>query len=181
MTKTLSIHLEAVSSPHDVLRSFRQFALDCSSSSRDELLRDMIRRTQFILFDPTTGDFAPSMFCGFRQMSLALYQTAREVPKSKSTGAKFDGSVAQQAISAALDQTWAPDPSLSKRFADWAEKRWGKNILTGLDRHKWKFISLPPTTGGLASLAGGWEDSEELVSMTLAFRRSRGRGAPTME
>lgn len=177
MTRSMTVTLATVSTAADVRSSAARFAADCAAFAKDPLIESLIRRTRYIVFDPRTGEFAPSKWAGFVGMDLARYAAARD---NQSQGAAFDGTVAQRAIATAVGP-WQSDKALSLRFAAWAEQRWGAAILTGVDRSKWQFVTLPNAAGGLMAVAGGWEGSDELVEITLSIRRTSGRKGPSLD
>ena len=150
----------------------------------DELVRwkglavDLVRRTQYWVYDPASRTFSPSKFSGYVAMSFQRYGAARE---GRATGVKFDSGVAQRAITQVLGEYQADD-ALAYQLVEWVESIFGDEVLADIDRTKWRFVRLPTAgAGGLAALAGGWEGSDELVDLVDGLRRTPGREAPDVE
>jgi hypothetical protein len=168
--------LALVEDPRQVTASHRAFVRGLPRSKN--LAMDLIRRTRYWVYEPTTKTFSPSKFSGYVAMDFQRYDAARKGP---STGAKFDGGVTQHAITQVLGD-YRPDDELAHELEDWAGSIFGEDVLEDIDPAKWRFVRLPVVgTGGLAALAGGWEGSDELVEAVLTLRRTPGRLAPEME
>jgi prevent-host-death family protein len=54
-------------------------------------------------------------------------------------------------------------------------------LVASVDLEKLERLRAAGPSAGLASLAGGWEGSEELVEQLLAHRRGKPRQAPTLD
>lgn len=135
---------------------------------------------QYWVYDPTTRTFSPSKFSGYAAMDFQRYSAARE---GNATGVKFDTGVTQRAITQVLGgESPRQDHELAKALEEWAESIFEDFVLADIDQDKWRFVQLPLAgAGGLASLAGGWEGSDELVEIVQGLRRTPGRAAPDME
>ena len=139
---------------------------------------DLIRRTRYWVYEPSTKTFSPSKFSGYVGMDFQCYDTARE---GDSVGVKFDSGVTQRAITHVLGD-YQSDGELRRRLEEWARAVFGENVLEGIDTAKWRFVRLPNAgAGGLAALAGGWEGSDELVDSVLELRRTSGRVVPDLD
>jgi hypothetical protein len=168
--------LVLVEDPRDVATSHRAFVRDLSRSKN--LAVDLVRRTRYWVYEPTTNTFSPSKFSGYVAMDFQRYDAARG---GDSIGAKFDGGITQRAITQVLGD-YQPDAELTRRLEAWAREVFGEHVLEGIETAKWRFVRLPAVgPGGLAALAGGWEGSDELVNGILELRRSPGRLVPEME
>ncbi len=137
----------------------------------------LVRRTWYWVYDPGTRTFSPSKFSGYVGMDFARYDAARE---GESEGAKFDGWISQNAIAKVLGD-YEPDANLARELEAWAQAVLGPGALEGIEPGKWRFVRLPSVgVGGLAALAGGWEDSDELADSLSEARRSPGRTPPEL-
>ncbi len=168
--------LALVDNPREVAASHRTFVHDLPGSK--QLAKDLIRRTQYWVYDPMAKTFSPSKFSGYAAMNFQRYVAARA---GSSSGTKFDSGVAQRAITQTLGD-YQPDRQLAEELETWTVSVFGEHVLDDIDPAKWRFVRLPASgTGGLAALAGGWEGSDELVETVMDLRRSAGRAAPEME
>ncbi|HEX4417828.1 MAG TPA: hypothetical protein VH165_08010 [Kofleriaceae bacterium] len=146
--------------------------------SHQDLAVDLIRRTQYWVYDPIAKTFSPSKFSGYVAMDFPHYVVARG---GASSGAKFDGGVTQRAITQVLGD-YRSDHELAQELEAWASSIFYQDVLEGIAPDKWRFVRLPATgAGGLAALAGGWEGSEELVESVLELRRGPGRTVPELD
>ncbi len=168
--------LMLVGESREVAASHRSFVRDVLQYK--DLSVDLVRRTQYWVYDPVGKTFSPSKFSGYVAMDFPQYVAARS---GQSSGAKFDGGITQRAISQVLGD-YRADNELSRELEAWASALFQRDALEGIDPGKWRFVRLPPTgAGGLAALAGGWEGSDELVDAVLGLRRGPGRDAPELD
>jgi hypothetical protein len=167
--------LVLVEDSREVAASHQAFVRELAKAKN--LAMDLVRRTRYWVYEPTTRTFSPSKFSGYVAMDFQRYDAARD---GDSTGVKFDSGVTQRAISHVLGD-YQSDADLAHMLREWAEATFGEKVLEGVEPGKWRFVRLPATgAGGLAALAGGWEGSDELVDSVLELRRSSGRVAPDM-
>lgn len=177
---TVNAKLQLADNSKEIAVSHRNFIRDLLGNK--SLAIDLLRRTQYWVYDPSTKTFSPSKFSGYVAMDFPHYVAARE---GRSSGSKFDGGITQRAISQILGE-YRRDDNLANALEDWAYSVFQiedvDDVLADIDRDKWRFVQLPASgVGGLAALAGGWEGSDDLVETVLALRRSAGRDAPEME
>ena len=125
-------------SDEEITYSLQTFNRDASSFR--ERARDVIRATQYWVWDPSTDEFGPGKFVGYQHMSFVLYELARE---GKAGGARFDGHLSQNALRKALGSDFAPSEALTERLKQWAERLFGPGALDGVSEEKWQFIRLP--------------------------------------
>lgn len=133
--------------------------------------RSLLRQTSYWVYDPTTDVFGPSKFVAYTDMDFARYEAARQ---GHTSGAKFDGNVARRGIEGAVGLTFKASADLEARLVSWAGN-FEVGALDGIDRSKWKFVSLeeagvaqavtqtsypvpsaPARTGSLASGSANW-------------------------
>ena len=130
------VAFELVENLHDV-----QHSLDTFNTSFEEnldLVRSLIRTTSFWVYDPVSRRFGPSKFVGFKNMTLAKYQSARD---GYLGGNIFNGHITRKAIENILG-AYAEDAQLSVKLSNWAVSLLGPDALEGIDDSKWKFVSL---------------------------------------
>jgi hypothetical protein len=178
--------LQLVSNAKEISASHQNFVREvCEIRGDKELVRDLLRRTKYWVYEPVKKTFSPSKFSGYVAMDFPSYKMARG---GHSSGTKFDGGVTQRAIAQILGD-YQPDANLERALQEWAHESFPieamdvvDDVLADIDENKWRFVRLPAgAAGGLAALAGGWEGSNELVEAVLDLRRSTGRAAPEME
>ena len=104
-----------------------------------DLARDLLRRTTYWVYSPTTGAFGPSKFVGFKNMNFTDYARAR---KGDHEGARFSGSATRKAIEYVLKHHCRPDTQLSDELIGWGQASLGTEVFSGISREKWKFISI---------------------------------------
>lgn len=122
----------------EITYSLQTFNRDAGSFP--ERARDVIRATQYWVWDPCTDEFGPGKFVGYQHMSFPLYERARE---GKAGGVRFDGHLSQSALRKALAADFAPSEALTERLKQWAERLFGPGALAGVSEEKWQFIRLP--------------------------------------
>jgi hypothetical protein len=130
-----TITLTFVDSHQDIQHSLHIFNQDAPEHA--DLAVDLLRRTLYWVYDPSTATFGPSKFVGFKNMNFAMYATARSGHR---TGDRFDGHATRKAIEKVLG-AYEPYSTLSLRLTRWGQSLLGANVFEGLDR-AWKFTSL---------------------------------------
>jgi hypothetical protein len=169
--------LRLVEDRRQIAASHASFCRELGSAKEDAL--DMVRRTHYWVYDPVTRSFSTSKFSGYVGMDFRRYGTAGD--RELTRGARFQGTLARLAISRTLGEQYVPDTALARELGAWIEKQFGAGALVGIDRGKWRFVRLPVSgAGGLATLAGGWEGSDELVEVLESVRRTPGRPGPDL-
>src|SRR5262245_50244810 len=147
--------LVLVESAREIAASHRAFNNDLLRWK--DLARDLVRRMQYWVYDPATNTFSPTKFSGYAAMDFQRYSAARE---GNTTGVKFDSVITQRAITHALGgEAPRQDDDLAKALQEWAESIFEDYVVADIDHEKWRFVRLPVGgSGGLAALAGGWEE-----------------------
>ena len=140
--------LKTVETPRQVRESVRAF-MDESSGSQARAL-NLVRQTQYWVYDVEEGMFGPGKFVGYSEMDFGKYERA---VKDQATGARFDGAVTRMAIEGALGERFINAPDLGKELRRWGEGIFGPGTFDGIDHSKWKFIVLPVTRRYWAALA----------------------------
>jgi hypothetical protein len=130
------VALELAENLQDVQQSLDTF--NTSFGENLDLGRSLIRTTSFWVNDPTSRRFGPSKFVGFKNMTLAKYQSARD---GHLGGCMFNSHITRKAIENILG-AYAEDAHLSVELTDWAVSLLGHDVLEGIDESKWKFVSL---------------------------------------
>ena len=130
------VAFELVGNFHDIQQSLDTFNM--SFEENLDLGRSLIRTTSFWVYDPVSGRFGPSKFVGFKNMTMAKYQMARD---GYLGGNIFNGHITRKAIEN-IRGTYAQDARLSGKLNDWAESLLGPDALEGIDESKWRFVSL---------------------------------------
>jgi hypothetical protein len=128
--------LRVVANEEEILASLRAFNRDRPKPS--DLARDVMRRTSYWVFDRSSRAFGPSKFVGYAGMTHDLYSEART---GRTTGAKFDGTVARLAIEAQVGEFKAVS-SLPGDLKTWAEALVGDDVFVGIDVGKWWFVQV---------------------------------------
>ena len=127
---------ELIGNLHDIQQSLDTFNMSLEEDL--DLGRSLIRTTSFWVYDPVSRRFGPSKFVGFKNMTMAKYQMARD---GYLGGNIFDGHKTRKAVENILG-TYAEDVHLSGKLIDWAESLLGPDALEGINESKWKFVSL---------------------------------------
>ena len=123
----------------DIAGSLKRFNRDSATfSSR---ARELIRSTQYWIWDPSGDRFGPSKFVGYKGMSFPLYERAHA---GNTNGARFDGHITQTAIRRVLATDFAPNEWLTHRLVKWAGELLGPESLHRVKENKWRFLHLPP-------------------------------------
>jgi hypothetical protein len=128
--------VELVETLHDMQQSLDTFNMNFQENL--DLGRSLIRTTSFWVYDPVSRRFGPSKFVGFKNMTLAKYQLARDGYPGDYI---FNGHITRKAIENVLG-TYAEDERLSVELINWAVSLLGPDALEGIDESKWKFVSL---------------------------------------
>jgi hypothetical protein len=156
MLGTESVRVHYAGELLEVMLSLRRFNVDLATETgrRDWGRR---RRFQYIVYDPRTGDFAPSKFCAYlpfvthpdapreptdmlasREMSVRLYS------RIEASAQKFDGNRAWKHLTRNLGMTMHRSeelPNLHDPFARWLENRRAEVALHPRGPH----FLLPPS------------------------------------
>ncbi len=103
-----------------------------------DLARDLLRKTTYWVYDPSAKTFGPSKFVGFQNMNLSDYAAAR---KRQWNGNNFDGYGTRKAIEKILG-AYTKKPQLSLELIRWGQSLLGADVFDGIDKSKWKFVSL---------------------------------------
>ncbi len=154
--------LTFVESPADVAGSVRSFSADWRVHQRR--FRTLLVTTSYWVHDPATGEFGPSKFVGFREMSYSTYE--QHFPESDEPG-RFQGQRTHEAIKRALGGTFRRNRSLADRLREWGQERLGDGAFIGTDSAKWKFIKLP------AAAPAATGDPRGALDLPLHKRSSR--------
>lgn len=139
-----------VLTPHHVRASGRAW-IEALSTHR-ELVRSILRRTSYWVFDPEYDAFYPSKWAGFEDMTPARYQAALD--RVDEGGAAFQGTTARLAIESAVGEEFRADDQLTAALTLWATA----HVTDALDgprriQSKWEFVSL-----GTSEPEGGGDD-----------------------
>lgn len=125
-------------SSDEIAESLRAFNRDAFRFK--ERARELVRATQYWVWDAETDSFGPGKFVGYQQMSFPVYQSALA---GYSSGARFDGNVTQRAIRRAIGADFNPSTKLADRLRRWADRVLGADASVGVSESKWLFIRLP--------------------------------------
>lgn len=171
--------LSFAASSEQIQSNHRQFVSHAKAHA--DVVLDLFRRGKYFLYQPADSTFSPAKFVGFADMTFSRYAQCRS---GNPGGAKFDGHQTQQQIQQVLQpQTWVKSPKLAAELERLLVGQFGSTALEGISNpaEKWRFLTLPAPNAGLAGLAGGWEDSEEFVEVTLSIRRGTTRRKPSLD
>jgi hypothetical protein len=130
-----------VLTPHHVRASGRAWIV--AFSTHPELVRSILRRTSYWVFDPEFDDFYPSKWAGFEGMAPARYLAA--IQGEDEGGASFQGTTARRAIEGAVGEEFDSSDHLTAALTVWATAR-VTGVLEGVDTSKWEFVALPTAT-----------------------------------
>jgi hypothetical protein len=115
--------LTSVASLDDIRDAIRVF----NDSSFDQGLSvDLLSDTRYWVQDPANGNFGPSKFCGFQNLSSTEYQDAR---RGQWEGASFNGTHTRKAIEDVVGVLFEPNEALKREFIDWAAAKFGHDVL----------------------------------------------------
>ena len=137
-SESTTVQVERVETAEDVRRAIDAFN---DPHFDAKLARSLLRSTWYWAFDPTSGNFGPSKFCGFRELSASAYLRARA---GRFRGANFDGNVARTAIETATQLEFKPNSSVETLFRGWVNNKFRHDALERIDDSKWEFLELPP-------------------------------------
>jgi hypothetical protein len=156
--------LRLVVSPAEVRRATWQFNAGAKDSK--QLALDIVRRTDYWVYDRENEMFGPAKFVGFAHMEFESYQQARD---GKLTGDSFDGHSTMNALSRVLGNNFKPNNDMNRLLLSWGESLLGKGCFSGIDQKKWAFAQLPVSKGKkttyeqkYASVERELEEMEEL-------------------
>ena len=130
--------LRFVRTSEDVRTNLRTFA--CHAADNLKLVRSLVHRATYWVYDPDAEVFGPCKFLGYDGMTFGRYQAARD---GEMGGSVFDGHPAQKAVAEALRANFSADEALSEKLVDWAEDLVSPGFLAGVNQAKWQFIRLP--------------------------------------
>ncbi len=145
-----------------ILTSLKEFNADAPRFR--ELAWDMIRRTQYWVYDAPTNAFGPSKFVGFAGMTYDLYQQARD---GKTTGARFDGFHTRAAIERALKASFEAEKALHGPLMSWAEALVGPQVFEGVAPAKWAYVHLRDAEQASVDFTKGWSDWKDLTTAAI--------------
>jgi len=130
------VELIFVTSRQGINDSFKTFNRGISQDY--DLARSLLRTTSYWVYHPSNKMFGPSKFLGFRGMTFSKYKRARQ---GRWQGARFNGQETRKAIEKLIGQ-YEANPVLSESLIEWGENLLGVGVFEGVDRNKWKFVSL---------------------------------------
>jgi len=112
-----------------------------SIRTHPRLARRLVRRTSYWVEDPELGDFYPSKWVGFAQMTPSRYEAAHDGAEE---GVWFNGTAARQAVEASVEARFGErgeSVATARRLRRWATSRLS-NVLDGIDPGKWRFVAM---------------------------------------
>jgi hypothetical protein len=131
------IKLQPVSAEDDIRENVRRFNRD--ATDYETLATTIVRRTKYWVFDEDENNFGPSKFAGLCDMTFDRYEAGLA---GHTTDAHFDGGVTRNAIARLLGD-YRSDTALSGQLKERLARRFGPDILNGVDVTKWEFVRLP--------------------------------------
>jgi len=161
--------LHLVENRTEVIRSLVNF----NWTARSNVVRTtrLLTGTSYWVFEPTTGQFAPSKFAGFQEMTLDIYDHANQIKRPI-----FNGHRTRLAIEAAVGTEFSDTPKLRDSLIRWAEKLLQSGVLSGVDTNKWRFLSVgtirsPASYRGFGRAPS--DDPDELQTFARRVRRGQ--------
>ena len=128
------ITLELVENKNDILTSLRNFNREAKDNL--DLTPELLIRTTYWVYDPTSYAFGPNKFVGHKNMTFNKYESALE---GNFEGLRyFDGGRAKKAIEGILGP-YEPDYRLADRLTNWAESITHRGVVDGVTVQKWMF------------------------------------------
>ncbi len=138
------MRLDPARSIEEVRESLQRFAKALASG--DTRTTWATRHPSYFVYDPKSGDFAPSKFAGWKDMTVDRYANLQALARQKKAPSSFNGSVTRARLSSLLGRSFHSSDSLSQKLAE--------KIRAGLDRSfqipstwTWKFLQLEPAGG----------------------------------
>ena len=128
--------LRLVDDRQDIQLSLKAF--NTGARQNHELARSLLRSTSYWVYDCHSRSFAPSKFVGFKAMTFSRYGLAR---RGHCEGSRFNGHDTRMAVEKCLGN-YSQNPGLSAELVEWGEILLGPAVLDGVDRGKWRFVSL---------------------------------------
>lgn len=120
-------------------------------ANNPNLVRSLLRRTRYWVFDPDLGLPIPSKFAGFADMTGERYARAVRSPDEEG-GAYFNGTATRRAVQRATGRRFEKPAKLPPEYQNLPDRliAWGEGCISGIFkdvvRSKWRFLVLPPTT-----------------------------------
>lgn len=128
------VTLELVENKNDILISLRNFNREAKDNL--DLTAELLIRTTYWVYDPTSDTFGPNKFVGHKNMTFQKYESALE---GNFEGLRyFDGGRTRKAIEEILG-SYESDNSLIIRLINWAESITHRGVVAGVTTQKWKF------------------------------------------
>ena len=136
--------LNLINNLSDIQKTLNVFNKELSQNF--DLVKNLSSQTTYWVYDPNTQNFGPSKFVGFKSMNFKDYKFAKEYNTKHSKSKEkiitiFDGQRTRKAIEQVLGD-FHPDISLLNKLIIWGETSIRKGIFNGVDKNKWKFVSL---------------------------------------
>jgi hypothetical protein len=132
----MPVLLKLVEKYEDIKASVDLFNRDLQEN--EDLAQRILRSTTYWVYDPTAKSFGASKFVGFIDMNFSNYARAQ---KHDFTGARFNGTVAREAIERILGSFEQHD-HLRYELVKWGESRFGTHVFSGTNSAKWQFVIL---------------------------------------
>ena len=154
----MPIQLQFVETIEEIRESLHSF--NTEAATQPDVSRSLLTQTSYWVWDPTIKSFGPSKFVAFKHMKVAEYGAAQQGDRS---GEKFDGNLTQRKLRSLIGEDYTPNEALSKALDKWGRALIpddsGKGgVFDGVDRTKWKFITLPKQKQEAAGR--DWSDEE---------------------
>jgi len=127
--------LEVVRNANEIRKNILRFNSGCTVYR--ERGAALISQTTYWVWDPETGLFGPSKFCGFREMNFARYE---EAVHGESSGTQFSGGLTREAIEGVAG-LYTADAGLTQQLESWI-RRTIDRAPGAIDSSKWRFVKL---------------------------------------
>jgi len=142
--KRISDSLRLVGSIPEVRRATWEF--NAGAKDWRELAYDLLRRTEYWVYDIDNEMFGPAKFVGFAGMEFKKYQTARD---GNPVGDPFDGHSTMLALQGVLGKKFEPSAPMTRLLVRWGEELLEKGCFDRIDQTKWVFL-VPPASNAKA-------------------------------
>jgi len=125
----------------DIRRNVLTFNAEAGTAS-PSAIKAILVSTQYWIHDTATELFSPSKFTGIAEMTLARYLELQQTSMESEHVARFDGHASRTAIERALQRPFESSVDAVDQLDAWATDLLGESPFAGVDRSKWRFVTL---------------------------------------
>lgn len=128
--------LATVEDSHEVKQNIRRFNIEFAAN--ESRARSLATQTTFWVYDPSTQQFGPGKFVGYKRMNFVRYEAAI---KQEISGDRFDGAVTRNAIEEVVGK-FEESSVLQENLNSRMNSAFGNSITAGVNKKKWQFATI---------------------------------------